>query len=147
MAGQRIRRVNEAIREVLSEAIASGLKDPRIGFVTVTGVDTSSDLRLARVYVTVFGDEESQEAGFKGLDASRGYLQSLIARQLGLKRTPQLTFLRDESLEQGMRIEKLLKENEPENEPEPGSGNEPEGADNEPDDEPGSETSNEPDSD
>lgn len=110
MAGQRMRRVNEAIREVLSEAIAAGLKDPRVGFVTVTSVDTSPDLRAAKVYVSVLGDEEQREQSLKGLERSHGYLQSLLAGQLALKRTPQLTFVYDDSIERGMRIEKLLKE-------------------------------------
>lgn len=110
MAGQRMRRVNEAIREVLSEAIAQGLKDPRVGFVTVTSVDTSPDLRNARVYISILGDESEQQATMTGLKHSHGYLQSLIARELALKRTPRLDFLKDESIEQGMRIEKLLKE-------------------------------------
>lgn len=110
MAGQRMRRVNEAIREVLSEAIASGLKDPRIGFVTVISVDTSADLKSARVYVSVLGDEKQQQDTLEGLEHSHGYLQSLIGRQLGLKRTPHLAFVRDESVEHGLRIEKLLKE-------------------------------------
>jgi ribosome-binding factor A len=109
-----MRRVNEAIREVLSEAIAAGLKDPRIGFVTVTSVDTSRDLRTAKVYVSVLGDEAEQQESLDGLERSRGYLQSLIGRQLALKHTPQLTFIRDESIEQGLRIEKLLKEMESE---------------------------------
>lgn len=110
MTGQRMRRVNEAIREVLSEAIAGGLKDPRIGFVTVVSVETSPDLRLAKVYVSVLGEEEERQQTLKGLEHSHGYLQSLIGSQLGMKRTPQLTFLLDESIERGMRIEKLLKE-------------------------------------
>lgn len=110
MSGQRMRRVNEAVREVLSEAIAEGLKDPRIGFVTVISVDTSPDLRNAKVYVSVLGPEDERQASLDGLTRSRGYLQSLLARQLGLKHTPQLTFLRDESIERGMRIERLLKE-------------------------------------
>lgn len=110
MPGQRMRRVNEAIREVLSEAIAQGLKDPRVGFVTVTSVDTSPDLRNARVYISILGDESEQQTTMAGLQHSHGYLQSLIARELGLKRTPRLDFLKDESIEHGMRIEKLLKE-------------------------------------
>jgi ribosome-binding factor A len=109
---QRMRRVNEAVREVLSEALAEGLKDPRIGFVTVTSVDTSPDLRSARVYVSVLGDEEERQTTLDGLACSHGYLQSLIARQLGLKRTPQLSFVYDDSIDEGMRIEELLKEHE-----------------------------------
>ena len=110
MAGQRMRRVNEAVREVLSEALAEGLKDPRIGFVTVTSVDTSADLRLAKVYVSVLGGEEETEETLAGLECSRGFLQALIARQLTLKRTPQLTFVRDESIDYGFHIDKLLKD-------------------------------------
>lgn len=112
MAGQRMRRINEAIREVLSEAITGGLKDPRIGFVTVVSVDTSPDLRSAKVYVSVLGDEEELKQSLKGLEHSHGYLQSLLGGQLGMKRTPQLSFRRDESIERGMRIEKILKEME-----------------------------------
>ena len=114
MAGQRMRRVNEAVREVLSEAIAEGLKDPRIGFVTVTSVDTSADLRSAKVYVSVLGGERETEETLAGLERSCGFLQALIGRQLGMKHTPQLTFIRDESIDYGFRIEKLLKEMEDE---------------------------------
>lgn len=114
MAGQRIRRVNEAIREVLSEAIAGGLKDPRIGFVTVMSVDTSPDMRSAKVYVSVLGDEDVRQETLEGLESSRGYLQSLIAGQLALRRTPQLTFIFDETIERGMRIEQILKDIEQE---------------------------------
>jgi len=105
-----MRRVNEAVREVLSEAIAGGLKDPRIGFVTVVGVDTSPDLRSAKVYVSVLGEENEREETLRGLEHCHGYLQSLLARQLGMKRTPQLTFILDESIEHGLRIEQLLRE-------------------------------------
>ncbi|MDO8737248.1 MAG: 30S ribosome-binding factor RbfA [Thermoleophilia bacterium] len=110
MAGQRMRRVNEAVREVLSETLAGGLKDPRIGFVTVVSVETSPDLRSAKVYVSVLGDDEEQEKTLEGLAHCHGYLQSRLAGQLGMKHTPQLTFVRDESIEHGLRIEKLLKE-------------------------------------
>ncbi len=110
MQGPRMRRVNEAIREVLSEALVSGLKDPRIGFVTVVSVETAPDLRSAKVYVSILGDERQQEDTLTGLSHSHGYLQSLIAGQLELKRTPRLTFVLDESIERGMRIERLLKE-------------------------------------
>lgn len=114
MAAQRMRRVNEAIREVLSQALAEGLKDPRIGFVTVTSVDTSPDLRAARVYVSVLGDEEVRQETLDGLECSHGYLQSLIARQLGLKHTPQLKFCYDDSIDKGFRIDELLRKHEQE---------------------------------
>jgi ribosome-binding factor A len=112
MAKQRMRRVNEAVREVLGVAIASDLKDPRIGFVTVTAVDTSPDLRRAQVYVSVLGDEQQREATLAGLASSRGYLQARVASELRLKHTPQLEFKYDESADRGMRITELLREGE-----------------------------------
>ncbi len=110
MPGDRMRRVNEALREVLSVRIAAGLKDPRVGFVTVTAVDTSPDIQHARVYVSVLGTEEEREESLEGLASSRGYLQAIIAKELRLKRTPTLEFAHDEALERGMRISRLLDE-------------------------------------
>src|SRR5579875_3658741 len=91
MADGRMRRVDEAVREVLSDAISKDLKDPRIGFVTVTAVNTSRDLRHARVYVSVLGDERARRATLEGLRSAHGYLQGVIASQLSLKHTPSLT--------------------------------------------------------
>ena len=105
-----MRRVNEAVREVLSARITEGLKDPRIGFVTVTAVDTSPDLRHARVYVSVLGNEEEREATMTGLGAAHGVLQASLAQELRMKRTPTLQFVYDESIERGMRITELLDE-------------------------------------
>ena len=105
-----MRRVNETIREVLGDAITAELKDPRIGFVTVTGVDTSPDLRSARVYVSVLGDLEQRERSLEGLRSSHGVLQRKIATEMRLKRTPTLTFEYDESVERGDRISRLLDE-------------------------------------
>jgi ribosome-binding factor A len=103
-----MRRVDEAVRAVLSEAIASDLHDPRVGFVTVTGVKTSPDLRHARVYVSVLGDTEAREASLEGLDSAHGFLQGVIAAQLSLKHTPTLSFHYDGSVDHGMRITELL---------------------------------------
>jgi ribosome-binding factor A len=105
-----MRRVDEAVRSVLSDGIARNLQDPRVGFVTVTAVRTSSDLRHARVYVSVLGDERSREASLEGLRSAHGMLQSLLASELRLKHTPTLTFVYDESVERGMRISQLLSE-------------------------------------
>jgi ribosome-binding factor A len=105
-----MRRVNESIKEILGDAIAAELKDPRIGFVTVTGVDTSPDLRSARVYVSVLGDEDDRERSLTGLRSSHGVLQRKIADAMRLKRTPTLTFEYDESVERGDRITRLLDE-------------------------------------
>ena len=110
MGTGRMRRVDEAVREVISGAIASDLKDPRVGFVTVTGVKTSPDLRHARVYVSVLGDEDVREASLEGLRSAHGYLQGALASQLTLKHTPALTFEYDESIDHGMRITELLTE-------------------------------------
>jgi len=94
---------------VLAEAVGE-LKDPRIGFVTVTGVDASSDLRHATVYVSVLGSERKREAALAALESSRGLLQGRINRELHLKRTPQLVFQYDRSVDQGVRLSKLLDE-------------------------------------
>jgi ribosome-binding factor A len=104
----RMRRVDVAVRAVLSEAIASDLHDPRVGFVTVTGVKTSPDLRHARVYVSVLGDAEARTASLEGLSSAHGFLQGVIATQLSLKHTPTLTFEYDPSVDHGMRITELL---------------------------------------
>lgn len=105
-----MRRVNEAVKEVLSTHIAGDLRDPRIGFVTVTSVETSPDLRRARVFVSVLGTEEERTASLAGLHASHGYLQSQVASELRMKRTPVLEFVYDDSIETGMRISGLLDE-------------------------------------
>jgi len=110
---ERMRRVNESIRQVLSESVPE-LKDPRIGFVTVTGVSTSADLRQAIVYVSVLGGEKRREATLRGLTAAHGVLQSVIAHELKLKRTPQLTFEYDPTVERGVRLTKLIDDLAPE---------------------------------
>jgi ribosome-binding factor A len=109
----RMRRVDEAVRAVLSEAISKDLKDPRVGFVTVTGVKTSPDLRHTRVYVSVLGDDPEREATLDGLRSAPGYLQSRVARELRLKHTPSLSFEYDGSIDHGMRITELLGSAEP----------------------------------
>ena len=109
MTTGRMRRVNEAVRETLAEAVGE-LKDPRIGFVTVTGVDTSPDLRHAVVFVSVLGSEKKRSRSLAGLEAAHGVLQARLARELRLKWTPQLTFEYDPSVEQGVRMSKLIDE-------------------------------------
>jgi ribosome-binding factor A len=105
--GLRLLKVNESLREVLSQEIPD-LKDPRIGFVTVTGVETSADLRHAKVFVSVLGSAKVRERTLAGLRAAHGRLQDRIAADVRIKRTPQLQFLYDESIERGMHIESLL---------------------------------------
>ena len=108
MSGDRMRRVDEAIREVLSDAVTQDLKDPRIGFVTVTDVKTSPDLRHARVYVTVLGGDDVRTASLEGLQSAHGVLQRRVNAELRMKRTPTLEFVYDETTDRAMRMEELL---------------------------------------
>ncbi len=110
MTGDRMRRVDEAMREVLSDAITSQIKDPRVGFVTVTAVETSADLRHARVFVSVLGDGAVRRRSLDGLESARGYLQRRVASELRLKHTPTLQFLYDDSADRGLRIAELVDE-------------------------------------
>ena len=106
---ERMRRINESLRQVLAEALLE-LKDPRIGIVTVTGVDTTPDLRHATVYVSVLGSDRKRRASLQGLEAAHGLLQGRLARQLRMKRTPQLSFEYDPSVERGVRMTRLIDE-------------------------------------
>jgi ribosome-binding factor A len=106
---ERMRRVNEAVKEVVSEGLGE-LKDPRIGFVTVTGVETSADLRHARVFVSVLGSEAKRRKTLAGLEAAHGVLQARLAKELRLKRTPQLAFEYDPTVERGVRMTQLIDE-------------------------------------
>jgi ribosome-binding factor A len=103
-----MRRINEVMREVVGAAISTDLNDPRIGFVTVTSVQTSPDLRTARVYVSVLGSAEERAATLAGLRSSHGVIQARIARETRMKRTPTLTFHYDDTVEKGVRISRLL---------------------------------------
>jgi ribosome-binding factor A len=111
-----MRRVDEAIRQVVGDAVALNLKDPRVGFVTVTDVRTSPDLRHARVYVSVLGEggrasePEQREASLEGLQSAHGYLQGRVAAELRLKRTPELEFAYDDTTDRALRVEELLEE-------------------------------------
>jgi ribosome-binding factor A len=105
-----MRRVDEAIRQVIGDAVAGDLKDPRVGFVTVTDVRTSADLRHARVYVSVLGDAAAREASLDGLRSAHGYLQGRIAGELRLKRTPTLQFIYDDTTDRALRVDALIDE-------------------------------------
>jgi ribosome-binding factor A len=114
MSTGRMRRVDEAIRQVLGDAVAGELKDPRVGFVTVTDVRTSADLRHARVYVSVLGEGgrpselEQREATLDGLNSAHGFLQGRIAGELRLKRTPTLEFSYDDTTDKALRVDELI---------------------------------------
>src|SRR3954454_7343427 len=113
MTSDRMRRVNEAVREVLSGAITSELKDPRVGFVTVTAVETSPDLRHARVFVSVLGNPGERRRTMQALDNAHGFLQRRVGSELRIKNTPQIQFIYDDTAERGMRISELLDSEDP----------------------------------
>lgn len=108
MSSDRMRRVDEAVRQVIGDAVAQDLKDPRVGFVTVTDVKTSPDLRRARVYVSVLGNRKTRRASLDGLASAHGYLQRRVASELRLKHTPELEFILDETAERAFRLERLI---------------------------------------
>ncbi len=116
MSTGRMRRVDEAIRQVVGDAVAAELKDPRVGFVTVTDVRTSADLRHARVYVSVLGDggrpstNEQREATMIGLRSAHGFLQAKVANELRLKRTPTIELHYDDTTDRAMRVDELIEE-------------------------------------
>jgi ribosome-binding factor A len=112
MSGDRMRRVDEAMREVLSAAITSEIKDPRVGFITVTAVDTSPDLRQARVFVSVLGTTSERKRSLQGLQSAHGFLQRRVADELRLKHTPTLDFAYDDTAENAARINELLRDEE-----------------------------------
>jgi ribosome-binding factor A len=104
----RMRRVDEAVREVLSDAISRQVKDPRVGFVTVTAVETASDLRHARVFVSVLGDAGVRRRSLEGLQSAHGVLQRVVARELRLKHTPELEFVYDDTTDRAERVTRLI---------------------------------------
>jgi ribosome-binding factor A len=108
MSSDRMRRVNEAIRQVIGDAVACDLKDPRVGFVTVTDVRTSADLSHARIYVSVLGEPETRAETMDGLRSAHGYLQRRISGELHLKRTPTLEFSYDDTTDRAMRLDALI---------------------------------------
>src|SRR3954469_1099132 len=109
-AHNRPERVAHQIQHLLGEVFARGMRDPRLGFVTITGVKMSPDLREARVYWTTHGDETQRKATAKGLESARGFLRREIAGELKLRITPDLHFEYDEAIDRGERIEQLIKQ-------------------------------------
>jgi ribosome-binding factor A len=103
-----MRRVDEAIRQVIGDALAGDIKDPRVGFVTVTDVRTSADLSHARVYVSVLGGTVQRDQTMAGLQSAHGYLQRRISGELRLRRTPTLVFHYDQTTDRAMRVEGIL---------------------------------------
>lgn len=108
MASRRQRQVAELLHQEISELLQRETRDPRLGFVTVTGVDVSADLRSAQVYVTVLGDKEDVQETLEGLASAAGYFRHRMRQTLSLRYIPELQFNFDESLEYGLRIDRLL---------------------------------------
>jgi ribosome-binding factor A len=110
MQGKRLDRVNQLIKEEISTLLQRELKDPRLGFVTVTGVETSKDLRVAKVFVSVLGDERRWTASMTALASARGFVRNWLRQHLDLRVTPEVDFRADHSMERAARIQSLLKQ-------------------------------------
>jgi ribosome-binding factor A len=106
----RANRVGEQMKKELSDIIGRKIKDPRIGFVTVTDVQLTGDLQQAKVYISVLGDEKQKKDTLKALAKAKGFIRSEIGQRIRLRKTPDLLFEFDESIDYGNRIETLLKE-------------------------------------
>lgn len=110
MPSQRAQRVGESIQQEISALLLRGLKDPRIGFVTITGVEVTPDLHLARVYYTVIGDDAARRNSGDGLKSSIPFIRHQLGKQLRMKYVPDLIFEYDASIDYGNRIESLLRD-------------------------------------
>jgi ribosome-binding factor A len=110
MQGKRLDRVNQLIKEEISTLLQRELKDPRLGFVTVTEVETSRDLRTARVFVSVLGDERQWAASLAALSSARGFVRNWLRQHLDLRATPEIDFRADRSMEHAAKIQALLKQ-------------------------------------
>jgi len=107
---KRSEKIAEAVHELISGLLVKGLKDPRIGFVTITAVEVTDDLHLAKVYFTVIGSDEEKKAAQEGLNSSRSFIRREMGKQMKMRYTPDIVFRYDTSLEYGNRIDSLLKD-------------------------------------
>lgn len=110
MQGKRLDRVNQLLKEEISRLLQRELKDPRLGFVTVTEVETSKDLRVAKVFVSVLGDEGQWQASMAALTSARGFIRNWLRQHLDLRVTPELDVRPDRSMERAARIQSILKQ-------------------------------------
>ncbi len=110
MTSKRSEKVAEAIHEIVSGLLVKGLKDPRIGFVTITGVSMTDDLHQARVFFSVIGSDTAKKESEQGLNSAKGFVRKEVAKNLRMRFAPDILFVYDESIEQGNRIESILKE-------------------------------------
>ncbi|MFA9558039.1 30S ribosome-binding factor RbfA [Evansella sp. AB-rgal1] len=109
MSNVRANRVGEQIKKELTQIIQREIKDPRIGFITVTAVEVTGDLQQATAFITVYGEEDQRSKTLEGLDKAKGFIRSEIGKRIQLRKTPELAFKFDESIERGNRIEELLR--------------------------------------
>ncbi|RKD24271.1 ribosome-binding factor A [Ammoniphilus oxalaticus] len=110
MSRVRNSRIGEQMKKELSQIIQLELKDPRVGFVTVTAVDVTGDLQEAKVYISVMGSDEQKEESVQALQKAKGFIRSELGKRIQLRHTPDLLFRMDESIEYGNKIETLLKD-------------------------------------
>jgi len=110
MQGKRLDRVNQLIKEEISTLLQRELKDPRLGFVTVTEVETSKDLRVAKVFVSVLGNEGQWASSLAALGSARGFVRNWLRQHLDLRVTPDIDFRPDRSMEHAAKIQSLLKQ-------------------------------------
>ncbi|PYI50413.1 30S ribosome-binding factor RbfA [Paenibacillus flagellatus] len=108
MAKVRVGRVGEQIKKELSQILQSELKDPRVGFITVTGVEVTNDLSQAKVYLSVLGTDEQKEESLKAIAKATGFVRTELGKRIRLRKTPELLFQFDTSIEYGSRIDRLL---------------------------------------
>ncbi|MDQ6767579.1 MAG: 30S ribosome-binding factor RbfA [Candidatus Eremiobacteraeota bacterium] len=107
---QRLLRIEREIVRELSELVHEQLKDPRVGFVTILAAEVSPDLRSARVYASPMGDERTSRDTMKGLQSAAGFLSAELGKRLNTRRTPSITFVRDSSIERGVRVSHVIDE-------------------------------------
>ncbi len=110
MTSHRVSRVAEGIKREITHMLRDEIKDPRIGFVTVTGVEVTPDIRYAKVFVSVYGNDESKAQSLHALEKAKGFIRSELGKKMRLRYTPEISFKFDSSIEHGARIMKLLKE-------------------------------------
>lgn len=110
MQHKRSDKVAETIHELICSILSRGLNDPRIGFVTITGVEVTDDLSLARIFFSVIGDDKAKKDTEAGLNSAKGFIRREIGKNLTIRHTPELVLKYDHSLDYGNRIESLLKE-------------------------------------
>lgn len=108
MSSHRIERVQEEIKKEVSQIIHQELKDPRIGFTTITEVEMSKDLSFAKIFISVMGSEEVQKSTLEGLEHGKGFIRSEIGKRIRLRHTPEIAFVLDRSLEHGAKIQQII---------------------------------------